>query len=242
MSTRAEFINQRRREAWDHGRRIREKLLAEYCTCYGLSTPPAPARVIGELLTDLLEARLAYDPLPSNEFARTEWKNGRPFVTINSLTSEIEGVKNIAGTQNVAAWHEAIHVVDHSDVLQRGPQGQLTGFDVPEVVVCHRAPSRDLSPEQRAREFWAEEAGRAAAVSLPELERAPSFQELLRLGVRSRGRPVNGFPLLYDAADFIAVNIAALVKQLEFEGKISVVRESGRRLIVVQQALLLEVG
>jgi hypothetical protein len=69
-----------------------------------------------------------------------------------------------------------------------------------------------------------------------------AFRELLRLGERAGGRPINGFPLLYRAAEDIGVNISALVKQLTCEAKLSVARESGRNLIVVQRELLLEVA
>lgn len=242
MTTRAEYVSERRRQAWAHGRAVRDALLDQHCADYDLKLPPAPALIVAELLTDALDAKLAYDPLPTDEFARTEWKNGRPFVTINSLTGEIAGAKDVKGIQNVAAWHETIHVVDDADLLREGAQAAFAGFDADRKIVCYRSPTKEISPDQRAREFWAEEAGRAAAVSLPALERTSSFQELLRLGIRAAGQPINGFPLLYSAAEKIGVNISALVKQLTYEGKITVVRESGNNLIIVHQALLLEVA
>lgn len=62
MSSRPDFVRQRRQEAWAFGRELREGLLAEYQRAYGIQTPPAPALIIDELLTDFLKVDLKYDP------------------------------------------------------------------------------------------------------------------------------------------------------------------------------------
>ena len=53
----------------------------------------------------------------------------------------------------------------------------------------------------------------------------------------SEADSANAWPLLYQAADDIGVNITALVKQLELEGRIALVREGGRDLVYVQPKL-----
>ena len=89
-----------------------------------------------------------------------------------------------------------------------------------------------MGREAAAREFWAEEAGRAAAVSLPALSRSEAFVELGRLAADASGPVAGGWPLLYQAAEDIGVNITALVNQLRLEGLLGVAEE--RRGIYVQ--------
>ena len=244
MSSRVDFVRQRRQEAWAFGRELREGLLAEYQRAYGLATPPPPALIIDELLTDFLKVDLKYDPLPRDIFAHTEWINGRVVVTVNTLSGCIPGVKDAAGVDNVGKWHEAIHVVRDLDVVRVQPQDTLPGFEAPRLIACHRGAESSLTPQVRAREFWAEEAGRAAAVSFPALARSESFQRLCETASRVSGPVPQGFPLLYEAARDIGVNITALVKQLTLEGRIEVTGESGRRMVHVQPSLkqLLDAG
>jgi hypothetical protein len=244
MTNRADFVNQRQREAWAFGRELRDGLLAEYQRQYGLQSPPAPALVIDELLTDFLKVDLRFDPLPRDIFAQSEWINGRIVVTVNTLSGHIPGVKDAAGVDNVGKWHEAIHVVRDLDVVRVQPQDTLPGFEAPRLIACHRGAESALTPQVRAREFWAEEAGRAAAVSFPALARSESFQRLCESASRVSGPVPQGFPLLYEAAKDIGVNITALIKQLTLEGRIEVREESGRRTVYVQPSLtqLLDAG
>jgi hypothetical protein len=244
MSRRADFVHQRRQEAWAFGRDLREGLLAEYQRAYGIQTPPAPALIIDELLTDFLKVDLKYDPLPRDIFANTEWINGRAVVTVNTLSGCIPGVKDAAGVDNVGKWHEAIHVVRDLDVVRVQSQETLPGFEAPRRIACHRGAESLLTPQVRAREFWAEEAGRAAAVSFPALARSEAFQRLCETASRVPGPVPQGFPLLYEAAKDIGVNITALARQLSLEGRIEVRQESGRRLVYVQPSLtqLLDAG
>jgi hypothetical protein len=202
--------------------------------------PPPPAKVIDEILTEQLKAKLRFDPLPLDRFAETRLVNGEPVVTISSDTSAIPGVKDAVGVQNVAKWHEAIHITDHLDSLVAPAQAALEGFGIVPEIVCYRAGGALRSRVQddvAAREFWAEEAGRAAAVSLDALRRTDAFRSLLRAASHSKDSVRDGWPRLYEAAEAIGVNISALVKQLQLEGFIAVVRIGGKDQIFVQPQL-----
>lgn len=158
-------------------------------------------------------------------------------VRVNTLTAQIPGVKDAEGVQNVGKWHEVVHVVRDLDALKVAPQSCLPGFEAGPVIACHRSVKRAGPPGESQREFWAEEAGRAAAVSLPALARSEAFQRLWRPGRRSSGPSVEAWPLLYRAAEDIGTNISALVKQLTLEGLIVLVRQEGREQVYVQPAL-----
>jgi hypothetical protein len=97
-----------RQEAWDYGRSLRDHLVSRYRAEYGIDIPPPPGRIIDELLTDFLGVSLRFDPLPLIIYAQTEWKDGRPVVTVNSLTGKIPGVKDEEGVQTMAKFHEAV--------------------------------------------------------------------------------------------------------------------------------------
>ena len=237
-----------RMEAWDYGRTLRNQLVSQYREEYGVDVPPPPALIVDELLTDFMEASLAFDPLPLEIFAQTEWKDGRPLVTINSLTGKISGVKDATGVQNVAKFHEVVHVDRDLPELNIGPQLSMPELGPPAKIVCHRGfgqmrPSRRQQPRTPGnaswREFWAEEAGRAAAVSYEALGRSDAFRAFIRL--RQIGSvAANGerWTLLYQAAEDIGVNISALVKQLGLEGQIVVQKEGGRQVIHPQPSLM----
>lgn len=237
MTPKADGRRKVREEAWAFGRRLRDGLLGEYQREYGVAVPPPPAKVVDELLTDFLGVDLRYVPLGDNRFAETRWEDGRPAVRVNTLTGQIPGVKDAEGVQNVGKWHEVIHVVRDLDMLKVAPQSSLPGFEAGPVITCHRSLRRGAPPEEQQREFWAEEAGRAAAISLPALARSESFQRLCRLGCRSSGPAPGAWPLLYRAAGDIGANISALVTQLTLEGWIVVNREDGREKVYVQPAL-----
>ena len=133
MSGRAEWLQRRRELAWEHGRQLRNRLLSEYSKTYTTCRVPPPAKIIDELLTDFVGAELRYDPLPSNVFAQTEWvsSSGRPRVTVNSMTADIDGVRDAEGVQNVAKWHETLHVVDDLHIVRMDLQVPLSGFAAP---------------------------------------------------------------------------------------------------------------
>jgi hypothetical protein len=210
---------------------LSDRLLADFQREYGTVLPPA--LIADELITDFLGAKLRFDPLPTDRFAQTQLVNGDIVVTVNTLTEDIDGVKDSAGVMNVAKWHEIIHVVDDADELTgSGGTLLLPGFDEPAPVICLRGGPQSSRPGGfQAREFWAEEAGRAAAVSLPALRRTDAFQSFLSLANRNAGNATAGWSALYGSAEAIGVNISALVKQLRLEGLL-VLREGSRELFV----------
>ncbi len=188
-----------RQEAWDYGRSLRDQLLTQYREEYGEDVPPPPAKIADQLLTDFLGANLRFGPLPLNIYAQTEWKDDRPVVTVNSFTGQIPGVKDVEGIQNVAMLHEAVHVERDISELKSGPQLTLPDFGPPTKIVCHRDFRNWRRPGERfsssgdipesMREFFAEEAGRAAAVSYQALSRSEAFQGFCRLGDKGTTKP-----------------------------------------------------
>ena len=239
-----------RRDAWAYGRNLRDHLLSRYSQEYGVEVPPPPATIADELLTDFLGASLRFDPLSLDLYAQTEWRDGIPVVTVNSLTGQIPGVKDPLGVQNVAKLHEAVHVDRDLPPLKTSSQLTLAGFDPPFRIACYRSVgerkgggtkpnSLGSAPSDSTREFWAEEAGRAAAVSYQALSISPAFRNFVTLAPRV-GPSINGekWRLLKLAATDIGVNISALVKQLQLEGRVVTVMENGKTLIYGQPSLL----
>ena len=120
-------------------------------------------------------------------------------------------------------------------------------FGPPTKIVCHRDFRNWRRPGERfsssgdipesMREFFAEEAGRAAAVSYQALSRSEAFQGFRRLGDKGTTKD-NGemWRLLNLAAWEIGVNRSAVVKQLDLEGRIIVEQKGGRKLIHLQPA------
>jgi hypothetical protein len=232
---RADFVHDQRREAWTAGRSLADCLIRKYMEKYHLPAPPPPAQVIDELLTDVLRCRLEHAPLPLGVFAETTWTDSETIVTVNNRTSEIPGVKDAKGVQNVAKWHECVHVT-RDEPARGGSQGHFPGLEPTRRFICSRGEQPDKSPAHAAREFFAEEAGRAAAVSLEHLWRSEAFLRLVRFA----GKISNGsaWTCLYQAAADIHVNISALVTQLELEGLIVVEKRDGKSLLYVQPSLV----
>ena len=236
MTVRADWLRRERERAWADGRELRDSLLRQYEAEYGVAVSPAPALIVDELLTDFLHVKLTYDEMPLDRYAETRLTDGRPHISINDRIHEIQGVKDAQGVANVAKWHEATHAVRDLSALREGPQGMLPGIEVERKIVCYRTPSTLTSAIEKNREWFAEEAGRAAAVSLAALKLTDAFQRLVTWrGEMPRG---TGWRLLYTAAETIAVNISALVTQLSAEGLITLVREDGNERVYVQPALL----
>ena len=238
-----------RLEAWIYGRALRDQLVSRYREEYAVDLPPPPALIVDELLTDFMGVSLRFDPLPFDIYAQTEFMDGRPIVTVNSLTEQIAGVKDAAGVQNVAKFHEVVHVDRDLPELNIGPQLSWQELGPPAKIVCHRGfgqtrplcrrPKPGSHLDKSWREFWAEEAGRAAAVSYEALACSDAFRAFIRL--RQLGSAVvnsERWTLLYRAAEDIGVNISALIKQFVLEGQIIVQKEGGRQVIHPQPAFL----
>ena len=81
------------------------------------------------------------------------------------------------------------------------------------------------------REFWAEEAGRAAAVHYSSLARLDAFRSFVSMNPSMPNR--QRWSHLYEVAKDIGVNISALVTQLELEGRIAIERQDGRSVVQV---------
>jgi hypothetical protein len=224
------FVETKRREAWVEGRRLRDDLAARYCDRYDLTVAPPPALIIPELLTDFLGFRLEYRPLPRNVHAQTEWVAGETIITANSNAPD--NVKDRPGVEAVALWHEGVHGVFHgpSNTQQ---QPMLDGFDAPARIICYRG----LQPlgVDVSREFVAEEAGRAAAVSYAHLRRSPWFERLLALAGKSP--QAGAWRCLYGLAEDIHVNVSALVTQLQHESWIVVEGSGPGSTVFVQPSL-----
>ena len=238
MTARSAWVNAERQRAWAFGRAVRDRALEDYAAEYGIQVPPAPALIAPELVRDFFDVRLLFLPLPDDRFGETEWIEGRPVVTVNTRISAFPGVKDAQGVQNVTILHECIHALRDRDRLDGGPQLPLLTSEPPCRIVCPREKAGLGSPSERSREFFAEEAGRAAAVSHAHLARSQAFQSLLRFG--PGGRLTNGelWRLLQEAAQDIGVNRSALVRQLELEGYVVIEREQKRYLLRVQPALV----
>lgn len=223
--------------AWAYGRSLRDSLLADYERDYGTSAP-APALIGSELLTDFLGAALSYDALPLNVFAETTWYEGQPLVTVNSRTREIRGVKDPEGVANVGIWHEIMHVQRDLAMLRVGPQAAFDGM-IPNLhIACHRDQQVTAKRgDEFRREFFAEEAGRAAAISFRHLTQTEAFRNFICLADQRLASGSLGWRALYAAAEQIGVNISALVKQLEAEGFLHIERSRGQSVLHPQPGL-----
>lgn len=243
------MTDQFRQQAWAYGRTLRNRLVGRYREEYGIDVPPAPALIIDELLTDFMDVALHFDPLDLRIFAQTEWRDGRPLVTVNSLTMQMPGVKDVAGVQNVAKFHEMVHVDRDLAVLQPGPQIALPeSGPSPKQIVCYRELDTMqvrsyLAEDDYLREVWAEESGRAAAVSYSALYRSEAFHTFLNLPWQGDKRTSSlRWRLLNWAAEDIGVNRSALVKQLELEGQIKVQQLADSNMVYPQHRLLSLMG
>lgn len=231
----SDFQRGRREQAWAAGRLLSSHFRRAFCHEYGVSEAPSLALIIDEVLTDILGIELRFDPLPLDVYAETCWAGGRPRITVNSLIHRMHGVIDAEGVENVAKCHETVHAVEDLPRLQEGRSLLLPGFEEPEKITCLRSPGRELRGAALAREFWAEEAGRAAAICYDALAKSPAFRLLGRLEGREGG--ATGWQLVVEAARDIGVNRSALVKQLSLEGRIAVVKEGGRQRLYVQPGL-----
>jgi len=206
---------------------------------YGLSarkTPP-PAVISDELVVDVLKAKLVYDPLPLDQYGQTHWAMDGPLITINVLAHEIPGVKDPEGVQNVAKFHEAVHVISDGALLRRAPVKAFPGFDVPGQGACLASATRQSQDwKKHCREVWAEEAGRAAAVCYRSLARSESFQHLLLIAKGARSTNGERWRMLVEAAHDIGVNRSALVRQLELEGRIFIEQEGSSSVVYLQSS------
>jgi hypothetical protein len=128
-----------------------------------------------------------------------------------------------------------VHVVSDTPDLGIG-QGVLDGFEPSRRIVCQRGENAQKTPTEVAREFWAEEAGRAAAISYAHLQRSEWCERLMRLAGKEASPAA--WTCLYRMADILHVNVTALVTQLELEGWIVSERKGAGSKLHVQPSLI----
>ena len=114
-------------------------------------------------------------------------------------------------------------------------QGVLEGFDPVRRLVCQRGERAHKSNYEASREFFAEEAGRAAAVSYPHVLRSEWYERLLNLAGRQASPAA--WSCLYRLAESLHVNVSALVTQFEHEGWIVTEGKGAGSKVSVQQTL-----
>ncbi len=225
-------------DIWAYGRQVIGDKLNAYCAKYGEPTPP-PAIAIRDLIQDFFHATLRFDALSLDVFGKSQYTEDGPIVTVNAQIGCMPGVKDVVGVENVCLCHEAIHLVRDKDfLLGSSSQSLLPGLGKPVAITCYRGQQEARSPSLSSREYWAEEAGRAAAVSLRHLLQSQHFLDLIELSRGTRGVGAKGWQLVYDAAAEIGVNRTAVVKQLQLEGWIAVERVNGSNVLYVQPALI----
>ena len=160
-------------------------------------------------------------------------------VTVNALINEIPGVGDVQGVENLSKFHEGIHVARDLHMLKSGSQAAFPGFETPKRFRCYRSATRQsyTSSEECKREFWAEEAGRAGAISHAALAQSDAFRALTKFASHSSVSNAESWRLLGQAARDIGVNPTALVKQLRLEGWITVETQGGRKILQLQPRL-----
>ena len=134
-------------------------------------------------------------------------------------------MNDVQGVENLSKFHEGIHVARDLHILKSSSQAVFPGFETPKRFRCYRSATRKSYPssEEWKREFWAEEAGRAAAVCHGALAQSEAFRALTKFtNLHSSASNAESWRLLYQAARDIGVNPTSLVKQLRLEGWITI--------------------
>jgi hypothetical protein len=231
MSYSTHFIESKRREAWVLGVEHRELLLAEYMTAFSLRERPLLKDIVDDVIEEIQGARLLEGVLHLDTYGQTELVNGSPEITINSRIAKIPGVKDATGIAYITKWHESFHVAHDLDISPKEPgtsQLTLPGLEqsAPNIIVCR--PHAAGEPSNLGKEFMAENAGIAAAISDSDLKRCDAFHEFHRLVAAGGDLGGSGFHLLYKSGEFIGVNPSALISYLEKKGVFNLVHQDGK--------------
>jgi hypothetical protein len=240
MTSRGNWLDIKRARAQAFGIRLREDLVERYMNDHRLRERPFLKDVVDDLIEEVQGARLREEVLLTDRFAQTEAVGGRLIVTINTRIAEIEGMKDPAGVANVAKWHESVHIERDMDFFSSHPkrfQPSLPGFGVqtPKLVVCRGILA--LTPQTADREFFAENAGVAAAIAGADLARCAPFLQFSRLATEGGDLGSLGWSLLYKTAELIGVNITALSKYFQQRGLFRIEQEEGRRRVIAAPQL-----
>ncbi len=224
----------RRREAWHLGIEHREDLMRVFMTCRRLDRRPLLKDVTDELLEEVQGVRLRSEVLPLDVFAQSEVIGQRIEVSVNNRLNEMEGIRDTSGVAFVAKWHESIHVL--RDLRPKGSadtQLRLGGLEdaIQRQIVCRRTGAgQALNVDER--EFFAENAGLAAAIAMPDLKLSPAFQEFTLLTERGGDITTPGWNLLAQSAADIGVNRAALFKYLNQLGLLLREQQTGKQHLI----------
>jgi hypothetical protein len=234
------WLAARRNEAYELGVGLRERLMTDFMEMDGLRERPLMKHVIEDLVQDVQHARLLDGVLPLDRYAQSERVNGRIVVTVNKRIAEMPGVKDPDGVRIVAIGHEAIHVDQHFNPSTLSPGGQLAfpGLepDAPQLIMCRSAGGAGRAG-QPAQEFIAENAALAMTIALPDLQRCAAFAAFQRRAAEGGDLGRVGWQLLYQIAEFVGVNISALVTYFTNRGLCHVVADGGRQRLMAAPRL-----
>ena len=235
MTVNNRWLAARRSEALRLGVELRERLLASFMEMDGLRERPLMKDVLEYLVEYVQQARLRDDVLPLDRYAQSQVVDGRYVVTVNKRIAEIPGVKDPAGVRLVAIGHEAVHIDQHLDPTKVGAGEQLSlpGLmpEMPRVIMCRSAGGGGHAG-QPAQEFTAENAALAMTIALPDLKRCAAFADFQRRAADGGDLGSIGWQRLYEIAEFVGVNISALVTYFTHRGLCCVIADGKRQRLV----------
>jgi len=239
------FKESKRRQAWALGVEHRELLVAKYKAAFGLTERPLLKDIVDDVIEEIQGARLLKGVLHLDTYGQTELVNGSPEITINSRIAKIPGVKDAHGIAHITKWHESYHVAHDLDIGPKAPgasQLTLPGLEqsAPNMIICR--PHSAGEPSNLGKEFMAENAGIAAAISDSDLERCEAFWEFKRLVAAGGDLGGSGFDLLYKSGEFIGVNPSALITYLEKRGVYSRVQQNGKTRLFANPQMDIRLG
>ena len=240
MTANERWLAARRLEAWRTGIELRERLLAAYMHAEGLRERPLIKDVLDDLVEGVQKARLLDGVLLLDTFAQSERVRGRIVVTVNSRIADMPGVKDAAGVRTVAVAHEAMHVDrDFAPANANLPVQlvlpEVAVSDTP-VIICRSAGGAGRAG-QPAQEFMAENGALAMVIALPDLKQCAAFVEFRRLASYGGELGGTGWRLLYDIAEFLGVNISALVTYFKHRNLCYVVPDGRKQRLMAAPRL-----
>jgi hypothetical protein len=218
-----------REVSWRVGVEHRERLMAMLMDEYGLDRRPLLKNVYRQVISDYQEVRLLEEALPRNRFAETRVVDGRPVITINSMTTRMPKIAHPDRVKHVSAWHESAHVL--LDVGWR-PAYWVEGLPIglggwtPSPILCVR--DANGRPVSSVREFIAEAVGIAAAVADADLKVGSAYLNFLEYTSWGGDPDGVGWHLLCQVSASIGVNVSVLARYFEQHGLCRRVTRAGR--------------
>ena len=241
MASNGRYISEKRREAWDYGNRHRDRLVDGYVIDHRLTERPFLKDIIDDLIEEQQHVRLLSGPLRLDTYGQTERIGGRIEITVNSRINEMIYVKDVDGVANATKWHESVHAERDLGVQEIDGDGSQQVFTVPGfekhslgLIVCRDVEKIGYGGEEREREFFAENAGIAAAISGADLLRCEEFLEFKELVILGGDITLPGWDLIKAIAGRIGVNRTAITRYFCQRGIVQTEQIGGRqRLIAV---------